>query len=105
MSLLLSYLHLRFILFALRRNQTERVPHTATSRPNRPTQGVRPNRPTQVVSPQHSTFLPVPPPDSVGIPSLVPRRLSVEYPGAIYHVMNRGDRRVPIFRDDPDRVR
>src|SRR5206468_807655 len=27
----------------------------------------------------------------------------VEYPGAIYHVMNRGDRREPIFRDEEDR--
>jgi hypothetical protein len=25
------------------------------------------------------------------------RKLRVEYPGAIYHVMNRGDRREPIF--------
>jgi putative transposase len=33
------------------------------------------------------------------------RKLRVEYPGAIYHVMNRGDRREPIFRDDPDRHR
>ena len=31
------------------------------------------------------------------------RKLRVEYPGAIYHVMNRGDRREPIFRDDEDR--
>jgi putative transposase len=31
------------------------------------------------------------------------RKLRVEYPGAIYHVMNRGDRREPIFRDDVDR--
>jgi REP-associated tyrosine transposase len=31
------------------------------------------------------------------------RKLRVEYPGAIYHVMNRGDRREPIFRDDKDR--
>ena len=31
------------------------------------------------------------------------RKLRVEYPGAIYHVMNRGDRREPIFRDDSDR--
>jgi putative transposase len=30
------------------------------------------------------------------------RKLRVEYPGAIYHVMNRGDRREPIFLDDPD---
>jgi len=27
----------------------------------------------------------------------------VEYPGAVYHVLNRGDRREPIFRDDTDR--
>jgi hypothetical protein len=27
------------------------------------------------------------------------RKLRVEYPGAIYHVMNRSDRREPIFRD------
>src|SRR5438128_6843981 len=33
------------------------------------------------------------------------RKLRVEYPGAIYHVMNRGDRREPIFRDDVDRQR
>jgi REP element-mobilizing transposase RayT len=31
------------------------------------------------------------------------RKVRVEYPGAIYHVMNRGDRREPIFRDDGDR--
>jgi putative transposase len=29
----------------------------------------------------------------------------VEYPGAIYHVLNRGDRREAIFRDDADRQR
>ena len=33
------------------------------------------------------------------------RKLRVEYPGAIYHVLNRGDRREPIFRDDQDRRR
>ena len=33
------------------------------------------------------------------------RKVRVEYPGAIYHVMNRGDRREPIFRDDEDRQR
>ncbi len=33
------------------------------------------------------------------------RKLRVEYPGAIYHVMNRGDPREPIFRDDEDRER
>ena len=31
------------------------------------------------------------------------RKLRVEYPGAIYHVMNRGDRREHIFKDDEDR--
>lgn len=35
----------------------------------------------------------------------MPRKLRIEYPGAIYHVMNRGDRREPIFRDDADRKR
>lgn len=33
------------------------------------------------------------------------RKLRVQYPGAIYHVMNRGDRREPIFNDDHDRLR
>ena len=33
------------------------------------------------------------------------RKLRVEYPGAVYHVMNRGDHREPIFRDDEDRRR
>jgi REP element-mobilizing transposase RayT len=36
---------------------------------------------------------------------VVARRLRVEYPGAIYQMMNRGDRREPIFRDDADRQR
>ena len=35
----------------------------------------------------------------------VARKLRIEYPGAIYHVMNRGDRREPIFQDDLDRRR
>ena len=33
------------------------------------------------------------------------RQLRVEYPGAIYHVINRGDRREAIFHDDADRQR
>ena len=33
------------------------------------------------------------------------RKLRVEYPGGIYHVMNRGDRREPIFKDGQDRLR
>ena len=35
----------------------------------------------------------------------VPRKLRVEYSGAIYHVMNRGDRREPIFKDNVDHRR
>jgi REP element-mobilizing transposase RayT len=31
------------------------------------------------------------------------RKVRIQYPGAIYHVMNRGDHREPIFRDDEDR--
>lgn len=33
------------------------------------------------------------------------RPLRIEYPGAIYHVTSRGDRREPIFDDDIDRQR
>jgi len=33
------------------------------------------------------------------------RKVRVEYPGAIYHVMSRGDRREAIFKDDADRLR
>ncbi len=33
------------------------------------------------------------------------RKLRVEYAGAIYHVMNRGDRRERIFVDDADHQR
>ena len=33
------------------------------------------------------------------------RKLRVQYAGPIYHVMNRGDRREPIFKDDADRHR
>src|ERR1035437_10133803 len=35
----------------------------------------------------------------------MPRQLRIEYAGAIYHVMNRGDRREPIFHDDLDHKR
>ena len=31
------------------------------------------------------------------------RELGTAYPGAICHVMNRGDRREPIFQDEADR--
>ena len=33
------------------------------------------------------------------------RKLRIEYSGAMYHVMNRGDQREDIFRDDQDRQR
>jgi hypothetical protein len=32
-------------------------------------------------------------------------KLRVQYPGAIYHVMNRGDRQEPIFKGDVDQRR
>ena len=35
----------------------------------------------------------------------VARKLRVQYPGAICDVMNRGDQREPIFKDDADRAR
>ena len=31
------------------------------------------------------------------------RKLRIQYPGAICHLMNRGDHREVIFRDDEDR--
>ena len=31
------------------------------------------------------------------------RKLRIEYPGARYHVMNRGDQLEDVFRDDEDR--
>jgi REP element-mobilizing transposase RayT len=33
------------------------------------------------------------------------RPLRIEFPGAVYHVTSRGDRREPIFADDEDRER
>ena len=33
------------------------------------------------------------------------RKLRVEYPGAVYHVLNRGNRKEAIYRDDTDRQR
>src|SRR5437016_11998764 len=35
----------------------------------------------------------------------MPRKLRLEFTGAIYHVLNRGDRREDIFLDDEDRCR
>ena len=32
------------------------------------------------------------------------RPLRIEFPGAVYHVTSRGDRREPIFQDDQDRL-
>ena len=33
----------------------------------------------------------------------IPRQLRIQYEGATYHLMSRGDRREEIFRDDLDR--
>ena len=33
----------------------------------------------------------------------MPRQIRIEYPGAIYHVMSRGNRREDTFPDDVDR--
>ena len=35
----------------------------------------------------------------------MPRQLRFEHAGAVYHIMNRGDRREDIFKDDQDRER
>jgi REP element-mobilizing transposase RayT len=35
----------------------------------------------------------------------VARKIRIQYPGALYHVMSRGDRREPVFADDKDRRR
>ena len=40
----------------------------------------------------------------VKIAARMARKLRLQYPGAIYHAMNRGDRREPIFTDDQDRT-
>ncbi len=40
---------------------------------------------------------------SAGLHSRMPRQVRIEFEGAIYHVMCRGDRREPIFADDTDR--
>ena len=34
----------------------------------------------------------------------MPRKLRVQSPGAIYHAMNRGDRREAIVLDDQDQL-
>jgi len=39
---------------------------------------------------------------AAGIVANMARKLRIEYPGAVYHVMNRGDRRAAIFRPEPD---
>jgi putative transposase len=35
----------------------------------------------------------------------MPRKLRIQFAGAVYHVLDRGDRREEIFRDDADRKR
>jgi REP element-mobilizing transposase RayT len=37
--------------------------------------------------------------------AVMPRPLRIQYPGAAYHVMARGNQGQPIFRDDQDRKR
>jgi len=32
------------------------------------------------------------------------RQLRIEYPGALYHILSRGNERGAIFRDDKDRA-
>ena len=34
----------------------------------------------------------------------MPRKLRIEYPGAVYHVMSRGDHQEAIYRDDQDEM-
>jgi hypothetical protein len=42
--------------------------------------------------------------EAAGTPTArMARKLRVQYPGEIYHLMNRGDRREAIFLDEPDR--
>src|SRR5271166_5946402 len=40
---------------------------------------------------------------AIGSMASVPRQMRVEYPGAIYHIMSRGDRQQAIYLDDADR--
>ncbi len=35
----------------------------------------------------------------------MPRKARVDFPGAVYHLLDRGDRCEEIFRDDADRSR
>ena len=37
-----------------------------------------------------------------GILSVVAHKLRIQYPGAVYHGMSRGDRRDPIFKEERD---
>lgn len=39
------------------------------------------------------------------LPLAMARKVRIQYPGAMYHIMNRGDRREQIFVDDQDRGR
>ena len=33
----------------------------------------------------------------------MPRKIRIQFPGAIYHIMSRGDRREPVFKGSKDR--
>ena len=54
---------------------------------------------------QVSSLLTLDTADRTCYPSAMPRELRLEYPGAIYHVLNRGNQRDDIVRDDGDRHR
>jgi hypothetical protein len=57
-----------------------------------------------ISSPNHASVLTI---DTFRRRSLapVPRKLRIQYPGAIYHVTGRGDRRANIFQHDQARNR
>lgn len=39
------------------------------------------------------------------LPTFMARRPRIQLPGAVYHVMSRGNRKGPIYEDDADRIR
>jgi putative transposase len=41
---------------------------------------------------------------SVGHSAGMARKLRLQYPGAIYHLMSRGDHREPVFLEEADRA-
>ena len=51
---------------------------------------------------ERDRFLVLTTPCGIGVLSGKARKLRVEYPGSIYHVMNRGDRREALFKNAKD---